>query len=252
MCRENVVKVTLKGGPGSGHRGHAGRPGLVGGSAPGITAGLAFAPGVSDDVKREVSKVYYSMPRGVRDLISEITVTDEKGFAFEAGGKEYTAGGSWNVRDGRISIYNSENIDTHRVIAHEAGHAIYDDWQQKAMAQGDKLIAMEHSGVDVLRLDGKVDPKVVNPKNYAEYELDADWDWARTGPAPEDGVTPYSKAWNNSTETFAEMHDIYNMHRLYGESPSVASVAVIRHATWEGAPTLGAVFSDVMDIYENK
>ena len=30
------IVIRLKGGPGSGHRGHAGRPGLVGGSAPGV------------------------------------------------------------------------------------------------------------------------------------------------------------------------------------------------------------------------
>jgi len=37
------VKVILKGGSGSGHRGHAGRPGSVGGSLPGV-GGLFEAP----------------------------------------------------------------------------------------------------------------------------------------------------------------------------------------------------------------
>jgi len=39
-----MIRVRLKGGPGSGHRGHAGRPGKRGGSSPGTGAGLVSMP----------------------------------------------------------------------------------------------------------------------------------------------------------------------------------------------------------------
>lgn len=45
MAQVRGLKFTIKGGPGSGHRGHAGRPGQIGGSTPSSSlsvAGIGF------------------------------------------------------------------------------------------------------------------------------------------------------------------------------------------------------------------
>ena len=58
-----------KGGPGSGHRGHAGRPGMVGGSAPGTATGQGPVA-EAKDVERKALSAHRSddelvvLPRG--------------------------------------------------------------------------------------------------------------------------------------------------------------------------------------------
>lgn len=55
-------KVVMKGGPGSGHHGHSGRPGMVGGSVAGISASFDMSTWLAGQRKR--------MPTPVRDAIS--------------------------------------------------------------------------------------------------------------------------------------------------------------------------------------
>ena len=50
MTRLLVTRVAVKGGPGSGNFGHAGRPGQVGGSAPGEGVEVVRVPGQDFDL----------------------------------------------------------------------------------------------------------------------------------------------------------------------------------------------------------
>jgi len=86
------VVVKLKGGPGSGHYGHAGRPGKVGGSIPSAFAGINKAdtfyhPSVHEAMEKLIpgSTVRYGTYEPLRDSISGQAPT---GLVVELGGTE--------------------------------------------------------------------------------------------------------------------------------------------------------------------
>lgn len=75
---ETGEQVAIKGGPGSGHRGHAGRPGKRGGSAPGIATGVLSGSGV--EVKGAIAHVLSQMQRQLHATQrEEVSVIDRNG-----------------------------------------------------------------------------------------------------------------------------------------------------------------------------
>lgn len=136
-----ALAATLKGGAGSGNFGHAGRPGLVGGSGPGggsqpaarewppekggrldatntVTGfylkGNGYPPdfimagieGELRDVIRTVTAdVFSNFPPNTVEAMVALRVTPTKGEAFTAGGRQFVAGGDWHEATGTVSLY---------------------------------------------------------------------------------------------------------------------------------------------------
>lgn len=104
-------KVIEKGGPGSGHHGHAGRPGKVGGSAPGDR----------ENYLSEINEAVSALPQHHQDKLSDVKI--EVVSKINTDGK-IEPWGVWNSRTNVIQILESEYSKA--TLYHEIGHAILD------------------------------------------------------------------------------------------------------------------------------
>lgn len=66
------ISIRYKGGPGSGHHGHAGRPGKLGGSVAGAGGGAVFSDG-------KISRVPEGWQKGESAIGEELARTIERG-----------------------------------------------------------------------------------------------------------------------------------------------------------------------------
>lgn len=124
----NPISITIRGGPGSGHRGHKGRPGEVGGSVP--------------DIGGRTIKDLLHVPRTERwndirvalDLIDQVHVMDETVFKLPLkASKSYRTGGMYRylLRTSKpkdmfvvLNEFDEEDEYVQMCMLHEVGHWI--------------------------------------------------------------------------------------------------------------------------------
>lgn len=258
--------IRVKGGPGSGHHGHRGRPGKRGGSLPGKSVGVVgptkiiVVGDVDPDVVTYIAAQYSYIPEWARADVKELVISSAKGYDFDAGGQTFEAGGDWNARTGTIHVYSANryatSYDPHtrtysrlsvrKLLAHEVGHSLENKWWSTANKQHRDAYD-EHPGW--FNKSGHI--KYVKPEFWALYKqaypesaaqkafLDA---WAKG----QDGITSYSAAWAADgviSETIAEMASIYF---TYGGDSLMA------HSHSVGANGLGLAFLDAMRAMERR
>lgn len=104
--------VGVKGGPGSGNRGHAGRPGKLGGSV-GKGAGLALPPGVSfiNEFPKQLTTDYGLSPADVANMFSVEGMQTNIGFEtqnYSPENKTVTLDVTWN--DPKLGVNPNINL----------------------------------------------------------------------------------------------------------------------------------------------
>lgn len=187
-----TLKLFQSGGPGSGYRGHAGRPGFVGGSQ---AEGLApFHPKL---VERIANRLGFPVER--------IHTTEEEGYMFTVGDEQFRAAGDYDSKTGQVRVFDIDQKDATTVegiLAHEITHdrwyTFRKEYQRQFVEinqQAEKL-GWERRKEWIVRADGSIrNPK--DKEKYWAYDIN---DKFLTGENLEalkilDGVTPYSTAY---------------------------------------------------------
>ncbi len=220
--------VASKGGPGSGDFGHAGRPGLVGGSAPAESspAGAVKKPKPAEEPFGP-DKIWPAMPLATREVdargiewrtdrkcdpalvkaahhmvdaypdwviseIKRIRLCGRPGKSFTAGGQIFTTAAEFTASTRDIALYNANTpdmfADIDRLLDHELGHSLETAIGVYA-ARGRTFADM------VTKTTGQARTTMEQGRDkYAPWVKVADaLDAARA--KKEDGVSEYSKAW---------------------------------------------------------
>ena len=161
------VFIRALGGPGSGNFGHAGRPGQVGGAAPGSGGGVASSSGPALEDKPIISPEFrvQIVERRAKEVAEQmgidpsmIKVVDKEPSAFTVGDKAFKEAGHYDPATGSIEInarntYSPVMNVTNGVIVHEISHAMLDSAQ--------KVQALEHE--EILHLPKDEYDKFFNP-----------------------------------------------------------------------------------------
>lgn len=130
LMNELLGVIEEKGGPGSGFFDHAGRPGLVGGSAPeGSGGGSASGGGSNDNLP-----LGSDSPRNVRNFF----------IVGDIDGRQEQIGGGPKSKDGGTSI---------RITQRNKG-SVEEACTIKQFVDGDKLVtSIRHKGAEVWRYE---------------------------------------------------------------------------------------------------
>ena len=156
---------------------------------------VQFTSGVNEKTYKACVQTLEKMPASSLKPIKRIVVDAAPGYGFTAGGRKFTAGGDWTVRTKTIHLYNAREAQTVRQV---------------------KVVLSHETG------HGVYDAAAAGQRK-AFLQAHAKWD----------GTTDYSKAWNEASETFAEMHRI-----------------ALRGAGERGDPTWRTIPAQLRDAYE--
>jgi hypothetical protein len=174
--REKLVQL---GGAGSGNFGHAGRPGEVGGSAPGDGGGtqpMGVPRAASNSTVESVTKHVETVATRMGFEASFVDVVDIEPRTFEVAGRQLREGGHFSPDTGRIEINvrtNPSDIPAIQgLIAHEIIHAMEDT--------ANKAVAVEHKEVQtLLRSDERDYARLFGrsgfPRDRAIPEIEKRW-----------------------------------------------------------------------------
>lgn len=198
----SMQKLFIQGGSGSGFKGHAGRPGMVGGSRS--SSHGSFEGVFEDFMKEEDKKLTKELQEKGKVLDKELATikkhrtrvekvaeelgfpadrilsTEEKGYYFTVGNSRYQAGADYNPKTGKVQVFNIDEMsdaDMRGILSHEIQHARWNDY----------LIAKQKG------------------EDWAK-SIDVDFYSHTTGwnknLIETDGVTPYSELhWKNAIKT---------------------------------------------------
>lgn len=246
-----IIIIRFKGGPGSGHHGHRGRPGLRGGSLPGKCWGVVGSTkimvvgNVSQSAVAHVAEWVSALPEWAKKGVAEVRLYEERGAEFKVGEHTYNTGGEWDRRTSTISIYSANlymTYDVGTILSHEVGHSICDRWVKVGHEQLIRAYHEHANWFDVRQL--RVKPECEGMYRL-RYPLAASWeDFKYAWDNGQDGITPYSKAWAKSgkySETIAEMASIY-----FTEGRK----ALVEHSVQHGAEGLAQAFLDAAGAME--
>jgi hypothetical protein len=225
--------IVLKGGPGSGHWGHVGRPGQRGGSRR--FGGLA-AIGATSDTRLEKRRALAKILRRDRRLAqAEINkVADELGYPrekiiyagegheFTVGGDKYIAGGTYDPVDGTIRLYSGAFPQTvagpvsKGLVAHEVAHNKWHKFLDKRQEQNREVVKRleeegkrgVHYSESFMRPDGKFRSRADARKYAAVAALD-DIMQSDEQLRKMDGVTPYSRSYWKAFENKSTTDNYY-------------------------------------------
>ncbi len=218
-----MTDTALKGGPGSGNFNHAGRPDLVGGSAPTASnpagraaqpqtatatpAAPAANPFITTDARgiewrtdrkcdpavvADAHRLVDAYPDWAISEIKRIRLCGRPGKAFTAGGQAFTTAAEYTASTRDIALYNANSadlmLDADHLLDHEVGHSL--ETALFVYAQRGRTFASA-----VAQTTGQARTTMERGRDkYAPWVKVADaLDAARA--KKEDGVSEYSKAW---------------------------------------------------------
>jgi len=125
---EDRSRLVERGGPGSGHFGHAGRPGKVGGSLP---SGAGYRVYKANETPEEWDEIIKELA-GERNFTGTIEFEPGDRPTFEVGDHEFELAGRWNSDSDQVRIWDetfpkspdAEDIKEMRgLLAHELSHS---------------------------------------------------------------------------------------------------------------------------------
>ena len=131
---------------------------------------VEFRSGINEKTYKACLQTLKKMPSSSLKPIKRIVVDASPGYSFTAGGRKFRAGGDWRVRTKTIHLYNAREVQNVRQMRFLLSHETGHGVYDAAAAGQRKVFLQAH----------------------------AKWD----------GMTDYSNAWNEASETFAEMHRI--------------------------------------------
>jgi len=279
---EQTKQIQVKGGPGSGHWAHVGRPNKVGGSMAGI-GGLAslgldhssslmkrriFAAGLSSDrakLKSDIKAV-------AKELGYDPKLIKYAGepWKFEVAGKKYTAGADYNRNTGVIRVYSGALTEKmtgspklHRgLMAHEIQHDKWNQFMGKAAAErkeiSKRLQQESAQGIHYSKSFMKPDGTFRSAADRKKYKLTrrleslVNQEFAKGTWSKADGITPYSTSYWERFKSSRKTDDFYNAVnetlaelariRVTGSSPTSSS----KLKAWQSLEKL------VNETYENR
>ena len=241
-----TLKLFRSGGPGSGFKGHRGRPGEVGGSSrSGIyDTELSYEQVMS--IRRPKNRVE-NIVRKIGFPVEKVHAIDEQGFAFEVNGEMYRAGAQYDPRTGEITIWDTDSKSDQQlegILAHEIQHSRWDTYKneyQRQFIEVQKSVRDSDNKEDwLIRGDGSLrNPK--DNKKYWAYDIHESFltqrqRWERLRKT--DGISAYSKsywkqaeksgsAWDYDRaidETLAEIARIKTGHARPGDKKAIRPI----------------------------
>ena len=209
-------KLFIQGGPGSGFKGHAGRPGLVGGSTR--EGSNPKSAGVSEEDLAEMKRVedFLNAPVDHRKRVEEVAKrlgypvervesTKDEGYIFNVGGQPFRADGEFDPKTGKITVYDVDEKSESTlegILAHEIQHS---RWQKYKDSYQGQFVEIQRSIRDepdpknwLIKADGSLRNPALKDKFWAweiheEFLSGSKWELLQK----EDGVTAYSISyWN--------------------------------------------------------
>lgn len=210
---EKSRKLFKFGGPGSGFRGHHGRPGKVGGSSKGdrsLEDVLAEQDKTNEEEARKMEE-FLKKPvdhrKRVEDVVKklgypagQVISTEDEGYVFHVGNQTFRADGEYDPKTGRITVFDVDeksNKTLEGILAHEVQHS---RWQKYKDSFQGQFVEIQKSIRDNPHPDDwliKADGSLRNPADkdrlwayeiHEEFLSGDKWETLQK----EDGVTSYS------------------------------------------------------------
>ena len=213
--------------------------------------------GIDDATLINLANGAAKLPPEMLNRVAMVVLRAEEGENFVAGGQTFKTGGNWVVANAEVDIYDANSKDANdfaNMLGHEAGHAVNDEWwdranSEEAAAFDEHPEWFDHSGNP--KNEYRAQYKDACPLRMAQAKFLTAW---RAG---QDGITPYSEAWAKDgkwCETVAEMAKSYMAHHDFAKRYHNSVADAERSFTAEmkdRAPGLGAAFLDAIHALRN-